>query len=326
LPKTTVRSRHAAPRTKDASALRRQANPAVGVVGLGIMGGTMAEALLGAGHEIVGYDPLASAQRRLKQAGGQSLASAAAVAARADIVITSLATVAALDNVVDEIAAARRPKNRARLVVVETSTLALADKARAMTRLRRAGITMLDCPISGTAVRMKEGAWTIFASGNRAAFDRVRPILNVFTRNVPYVGTFGNGTKMKYVANHLVAIYNVAAAETITLARKMGLAPQQVLELFGPSPVVGNGVLRLRGALMVARKYLPATMKVAVWQKDMQVIGDMAKSVDCPTPLFSACVPVYNAAMAQGLAEADTASVCEVLSLMAGIGRRSTLK
>jgi 3-hydroxyisobutyrate dehydrogenase-like beta-hydroxyacid dehydrogenase len=115
-------------------------------------------------------------------------------------------------------------------------------------------------------VRMKEGAWTIFASGKRTAFDRVRPILNVFTRNVPYVGTFGNGTKMKYVANHLVAIYNVAAAETITLARKMGLAPQQVLELFGPSPVVGNGVLRLRGALMVARNYLPATMKVAIWR------------------------------------------------------------
>jgi 3-hydroxyisobutyrate dehydrogenase-like beta-hydroxyacid dehydrogenase len=234
--------------------------------------------------------------------------------------------VAALDNVVDEIAAARRPKNSAPLVVVETSTLALSEKARAMTRLRRTGITMLDCPISGTAVRMKEGAWTIFASGKRTAFDRVRPILNVFTRNVPYVGTFGNGTKMKYVANHLVAIYNVAAAETITLARKMGLAPQQVLELFGPSPVVGNGVLRLRGALMVARNYLPATMKVAVWQKDMQVIGDMAKSVDCPTPLFSACVPVYNAAMAQGFAQADTASVCEVLGLMAGIGRSGTSK
>jgi putative dehydrogenase len=300
--------------------------PIIGVVGLGIMGGTMAEALLGAGHEVLGYDPLAAARRRLNRAGGQPLPSAGAVAVRSDVVITSLATVAALDNVVDEIAAARRPKNSAPLVVVETSTLALSEKARAMTRLRRTGITMLDCPISGTAVRMKEGAWTIFASGKRTAFDRVRPILNVFTRNVPYVGTFGNGTKMKYVANHLVAIYNVAAAETITLARKMGLAPQQVLELFGPSPVVGNGVLRLRGALMVARNYLPATMKVAVWQKDMQVIGDMAKSVDCPTPLFSACVPVYNAAMAQGFAQADTASVCEVLGLMAGIGRSGTSK
>ena len=72
-------------------------------------------------------------------------------------------------------------------------------------------------------------------------------------------------------------------------------------------------------------------MKVAVWQKDMQVIGDMAKSVDCPTPLFSACVPIYSAAMAQGLALQDTASTAEVLGAMAGIAplkapRQSTQK
>ncbi len=295
--------------------------PAVGVVGLGIMGGAMALALRAAGHVVCGYDPLATARQRLKKAGGQPLASSGAVAARADIVITSLATVAALDDVVAGIAAVRWSKNQALPIVIETSTLPLADKLRAMKHLQRAGIAVLDCPISGTAVRMKEGAWTIFASGSNAAFKRVLPLLNVFTRNVPYVGAFGNGTKMKYVANHLVAIYNVAAAEAITLARKMHLEPQQVLALFGPSPVIGNGVLRLRGALMVARKYVPATMKVEVWQKDMQVIGDMAKAVDCPTPLFTACVPLYNAAMAQGLAQSDTASVCEVLGGMAGIGR-----
>lgn len=303
--------------------MRTQMKPVVGVIGLGIMGGAMAEALLAAGYKVTGYDVLASARQRLKKAGGRSLSSSAAVAAGADIVITSLATVAALDDVVGKITAARRPKNRAQTVVIETSTLPLADKVRAMNRLKQGGVATLDCPISGTAVRMKEGAWTIFASGSKSAFLRVRPMLNVFTRNVPYVGAFGNGTKMKYVANHLVAIYNVAAAEAITLARKMGLDPQQVLDLFGPSPVIGNGVLRLRGALMVARKYVPATMKVEVWQKDMQVIGDMAKAVACPTPLFTACVPVYNAAMAQGLAGADTASVCEVLGMMAGIGRSS---
>jgi 3-hydroxyisobutyrate dehydrogenase-like beta-hydroxyacid dehydrogenase len=131
---------------------------------------------------------------------------------------------------------------------------------------------------------------------------------------------------MKYAANHLVAIFNVATAESITLGRKMGLKPQQLLEMFGPSPILGNGVYRLRGKMMAERKYLPATMKIEVWQKDMQVIGDMAKSVNCPTPLFTACVPLYNAAMAQGLAQSDTASVCEVLNLIAGIdqprGRR----
>ena len=166
--------------------------------------------------------------------------------------------------------------------------------------MSRAGVTVLDCPISGTARRMKEGSWTIFVSGNAAAAKKVKPVLNVFTRNAPYVGAFGNGSKMKFVANHLVAIYNVAVGESMTFARKMGLDAQQVWDLFAASPVVGTGVFKLRGKFMVDRKYLPATMKVEVWQKDMQVIGDMAKSVDCPVPLFTACVPIYSAAMAQG--------------------------
>ena len=292
--------------------------PTVGVIGLGIMGGAMAEALLASGYQVVGYDVLPAARGRLKKAGGRALASSAAVARSADIVITSLATVAALNDASEKIAGAKRPRCR---IVIETSTLQLADKERAMQRLKRAGIATLDCPISGTAVRLKEGAWTIFASGGEAAFRRAQPILKVFTSRVPYVGAYGNGTRMKYAANHLVAILNVATAESITLGRKMGLDPRQLLDLFGPSPIVGTGVYRLRGAMMAARKYVPPTMKVEVWQKDMQVIGDMAKSVDCPTPLFTACVPIYSAAMAQGLAQADTASVCEVLDMMAGIGR-----
>lgn len=292
--------------------------PTIGVVGLGIMGGAMAEALLAGGYEVAGYDVLPAARERLKKTGGRPLASSTAVAKSADIVITSLATVAALYDAVEKIAPVKRARCR---IVIETSTLPLADKERAMQRLKRAGLATLDCPISGTAARLKEGAWTIFASGNEAAFRRVQPILKVFTSKVPYVGAYGNGTRMKYAANHLVAILNVATAESITLGRKMGLDPRQLLNLLGPSPIVGTGVYRLRGAMMAARKYLPPTMKVEVWQKDMQVIGDTAKSVDCPTPLFTACVPIYSAAMAQGFAQADTASVCEVLGMMAGIGR-----
>ena len=293
--------------------------PAIGVIGLGIMGGAMAEALLAAGYKVAGYDVLALPRERLKKAGGRPLRSSTAVAASADVLITSLATVAALDDAAEKIAAASRPKARPGLIVIETSTLPVEDKQRAMRRLRRAGITLLDCPISGTAVRMKQGAWTIFVSGAAAACRRVKPVLGVFTRNAPYVGAFGNGTRMKFIANHLVAIYNVACGESLTFARKMGLDPQQVWELFATSPVIGTGVFKLRGKFMVDRQYLPATMKVEVWQKDMRVIGDMAKAVGCPTPLFAACAPIYSAAMAQGLSQHDTASVCEVLGRMAGV-------
>jgi 3-hydroxyisobutyrate dehydrogenase-like beta-hydroxyacid dehydrogenase len=217
---------------------------------------------------------------------------------------------------------AKRNAKQAPLIVIETSTLTMADKERAQLALALAGAQTLDCPISGTAVRMKEGGWTIFASGPQAVYKRAKPVLDVFTKNVQFVGAYGNGTKMKFIANHLVAIYNVAVGESMTFARKMKLDPQQVWDLFSSSPVLGNGIFKLRGKLMVKQNYLPATMKVEVWQKDMQVIGDMAKSLDCPLPLFTTCAPLYTTAMAQGLSQHDTASVCEVLGRMAGLKER----
>ena len=297
--------------------------PVMGVIGLGIMGGAMAEVLLEAGYQVSGFDPKPAALRRLKKAGGTVLSSAAAVAEQSDVVIVSLATARALSVVVAELAAAR-PKRKP--IIIETSTLPIADKDAAAAALANAGMRTLDCPISGTAVRLKQGAWTIFVSGDAATARKTKDIFAEFTSNAPYVGAFGNGMRMKFIANHMVAIHNVAVAESLTFARKMGLDAQQVWDLFATSPVIGNGVFKLRGKFMVDRNYLPATMKVEVWQKDMQVIGDMAKAVNCPTPLFSACGPIFNAAMAQGLSQHDTASVCEVIDAMAGGTKKAKRK
>jgi 3-hydroxyisobutyrate dehydrogenase-like beta-hydroxyacid dehydrogenase len=306
------------------TAARAQAVAApIGIVGLGIMGGGMARALLAAGHACVGYDPDKAAAARLNRAGGQALASATAVAERADVVIVSLPSVRALDVAVGQIAAARRRAGRPAATVIEASTLPLADKDRAEQQLRAAGMIAMDCPISGTAVRLRERAWTIYASGPKSAYRRVLPILQVFTDSVPYVGRYGHGTRMKFVANHLVAILNVASAESITFARRLGLDPELVYRLVAGSPILGTGVYRLRGRFMVDRSYLPATMKVEVWQKDMQVIGDMARAVGAPVPLFGDCASLYNAASALGLAQADSASVCEVFDAMTGGGRRA---
>jgi len=294
--------------------------PSVGIYGLGIMGGTMAEALLKRGYKVCGFDIDAKAKQRFKKHGGVFLANASDVAVRADILIVSVSTAKALEQVTQAIVESKSSrKTKTPPIVIETSTLTMADKNLCAKTLKKVGITTLDCPISGTAVRIKDRAWTIFASGSKAAFKTVMPVLEVFTDNVPYVGVFGNGTKLKFSANHLVAIYNVAYAESVALARKMGLDPREVLKLFGNSPVLGTGVMRLRMDMMVKRQYSPATMKVEVWQKDMEVIGQMAKSVDCPTPLFQASASIYTAAMAQGLAQEDTASTAEVFAKMAGI-------
>jgi len=280
----------------------------------------MAEALLEHGYKVCGFDIDAKAKNRFKKYSGQFLTHASDVAARADIVIVSVATSKALEQVTQAIVDGQRTrKTKTPPVVIETSTLTMADKNLCAKTLKSVGISVLDCPISGTAVRMKDRAWTIFASGPKAAYKKALPVLEVFTDNVPYVGVFGNGTKLKFSANHLVAIYNVAYAESVALARKMGVDPREVLKLFGNSPVLGTGVMRLRMGMMVERKYSPPTMKVEVWQKDMEVIGQMAKSVNCPTPLFQTAASIYTAAMAQGLSQEDTASTAEVFAKMAGI-------
>jgi len=123
---------------------------------------------------------------------------------------------------------------------------------------------------------------------------------------------------MKFVANLLVAIHNVSAAEAFVLGMKAGLDPKTIYKVIGDGAGASR-MFQVRGPQMVAGRYRDATMKVEVWQKDMKVIADFAARLGVPTPLFNASAAMYNAAMAQGMAEADTASVHAVLGRMAGI-------
>jgi putative dehydrogenase len=160
----------------------------------------------------------------------------------------------------------------------------------------------------------------VYASGETAAIRKLRLLFAAFSRATHNLGAFGNGSRMKYVANLLVAINNVAAAEAMVLGMKAGLDPQTVFEMVTTG--AGNSrVFELRAPMMVKGRYGDATMKVSVWQKDMAVIGEYAAALGCPTPLFAATLPVYAAAMATGHAGDDTASVCAVLEAMAGVRR-----
>ncbi len=288
----------------------------IGIIGLGIMGGTMARALLAAGHPVLGYDINAAGLRALRRAGGTPMPGVAELAHRADAVITSLPSAQALHDVVAGLAAVK-PRNRGQ-ILLETSTLPLADKKQAETVLRTQGRVMLDAPISGTATERPAQVWIMYLSGPPAACRQVRPWLSHFTLDAPRVGAAGSGTKLKLAANHHVAILNVACAEMVALCRKMGLDPRVALRHMGHSPYIGTGLMRIRMPMMLERRYQPATMKIGVWQKDMQVIADMAREVDCPTPLFNASAAVYTAAMAMGLGEHDTAATAEVLAALCG--------
>jgi len=289
----------------------------VGVVGLGIMGGAFAQNLVKAGWHVVGYDIDPARRRAMAKAGVEIAADAKAVATEAQTIITSLPKPAALDATVKAIVEAHVGPR----VIVEASTFTIDDKVRAERTLRKAGHVMLDCPISGTGSQAKTKDLVVYASGDSKAIRKLKPLFAGFARAAHDLGAFGNGSRMKYVANLLVAINNVAAAEAMVLGIKAGLDPQTVLEMV-TSGAGNSRVFELRAPMMVKDRYDEATMKISVWQKDMAVIGQFAREIGVPTPMFDASVPVYNKAMKSGHAEHDTAAVCAVLEKMARVKRR----
>jgi putative dehydrogenase len=288
----------------------------VGIVGLGIMGGAFANNLHAAGWRVIGYDLDPKRRRALGGAGIEIAADVSALAATAPTIITSLPKASALAATVDAIAEAGVPRR----VVIEASTFKLEDKEAAQDRLRAAGHVLLDCPISGTGFQAKVKDLVIYASGGAAEIKKLRPLFADFARAVHDLGAFGNGSKMKYIANLLVAIHNVASAEALVLGMKAGLPPELIYEQIKIG--AGNSrVFELRAPMMVKGSYDDPTMKVSIWQKDMDVIGNFAQTLGAPTPLFAATLPIYAAAMSTGYADQDTAATCAVLEAMAGLDR-----
>jgi putative dehydrogenase len=301
--------------------MARKVKGTVGIVGLGIMGGSFARNLVKSGWRVIGFD-LSPVQRREAQKAGVAIAeSAAAVAEAVPVVITSLPKAEALQAVVKEIAAAKLPKK----VLVEASTFTIEDKERAGKVMSRAGHVMLDCPVSGTGAQARVGDLVLYASGDSKTIARLKPMFAGFSRHTYDTGPFGHGSRMKYVANLLVAIHNVASAEAMVMGMKAGLDPKVILEMIRNG--AGNSrVFELRAPMMVDNDYTDATMKCSVWQKDMDVIGSFAKKIRVPTPLFSATLPVYRDAIKRGHGEHDTAAVCAVLEKQAGVKRAKARK
>jgi 3-hydroxyisobutyrate dehydrogenase-like beta-hydroxyacid dehydrogenase len=295
----------------------RRRKGTVGVIGLGIMGGAFAKNLVKAGWHVVGYDTNAARRREAKRAGVEIAQNAVQLAAAVPTILTSLPKPEALADTVRKIAAAKLKRK----LLVEMSTFKISDKEKAAAVLRKVGHQMIDCPVSGTGAQAKNRDLVFYASGDPKLIVKIRPLLSAFGRGVFNVGSFGNGSRMKYVANLLVAINNVASAEAMVLGMKAGLDPRMIVDLITAG--AGNSrVFELRAPMMAKGRYDDVTMKISVWDKDMQVIGDYARRIRVPTPIFDATKGIYIRAMKSGLGGRDTAAVCAVLEKMAKVRRR----
>ena len=274
------------------------------------MGSAMSSNLVKAGFEVRGYDIAAGRRAALKRAGGKPVGSVNKL--NTDVIITSLPSAAALHAVAQEL--------KGKSVVVETSTLPIEDKTRARDTLKRKGITLLDCPLSGTGAQARVKDLVVFGSGDKKSFQLVTNVLPGFSRSHYYLGAFGNGSRMKFVANLLVAIHNVSTAEAFVLGMKAGLPAKQIFEVARDSAGTSR-MFQVRGPQMVAGRYDGPGIALRLFQKDMKIIGEFAAQIGAPTPLFNASATIYNAAMAQGHAKDDTAAVCAVLESMARLRR-----
>jgi len=293
----------------------------VGIVGIGIMGTAYARNLANAGFAVSGFDIDPDRLAALKNAGGAPAESPRQVAENADVILLALPSVDALraaclgpDGIVAGI--------RKGTVVVEMSTLPLPAKEECRKALETAGAAMLDCPVSGTGAQAEKRDLVLYASGEEAAVDKLRPVFEALARETRYVGPFGAGMKLKYVANLLVTIHNLATAEALLLAEKAGLDLPLVYEAIR-SGAGTSRMFEVRGPLMIEDRYEPATMKFDVYMKDISLIMDFAREFECPVPLMTASLPYYVAALAQGRGKQDTAGLFAVLKGMAEPGKKT---
>ena len=224
----------------------------VGVIGLGIMGGAMARNLAERGWHVSGFDVDPARCAEAKAAGVDVVGSAAAVAAAAPLIITSLPSAAVVRQTAREIA----ESGVAARTVAECSTLALEDKQAFADILEKAGHVALDCPLSGTGAQCAVRDLVVYASGAAEGIKAMEPVFADVGRLTSNVGVFGNGSRMKYVANHLVAINNVASAEALLLGVKAGLDPHQVVELVRAG-AANSVVFGLRAPMMADGVYEP---------------------------------------------------------------------
>ena len=287
----------------------------IGVIGLGVMGSAMGRNLLSAGHQVLGFDIDQDKGATFVDIGGETASSAGEVASAVEVVLLSLPTVAALAAVAGEITESAGPG----LVCLEMGTFPLQAKLDARDVLAAAGVDLLDTPLSGTGLQAADATLVVFASGSRKGFDRARPVFDAIGRSTHYLGEFGNGSKMKYIANLLVAVHGLAAAEAHVLGIAAGLDPARVQEVMEDG-VGSSKIFEIRGPMMVADDY-PAAARLDILLKDSTLIRDYARSVGAPTPLLNAAVPIYQQSSEAGLGDLDAAALCRFLEGLGGLER-----
>ena len=279
----------------------------VGIIGLGIMGSAYAANLLKAGLDVLGVDPAIEGRTQLEAAGGTTYEVVGPWVAECDLIIISVASPKVLSSVCWHLMEYLKPGQ----VVMETGTFAMADKLAAREAIEVGGAILLDTPVSGTGIQAAMADLVIMASGPTDAIDHARPFIAYLCHTIIDAGAFGAGTKLKFIANHAVALHNCAAAETLHYADSLGLDRNVVYSLLSKGAGQSK-MLDLRMPLMMSGNYTPATAHMAMFEKDLAIIGADIRAQEISTPMFDAVSDLYEKSYSLVPMDYDTAAIFEV--------------
>jgi 3-hydroxyisobutyrate dehydrogenase len=283
---------------------------AVGVIGLGNMGGRIARRIVDGGETVIGHDADAA---RAATVGVQAAGSPAEVAAQADIVLLSLPDSGVVEAVVDALHDATRPGQ----VIVDLSTAAPSSTRAIHERLAARDVAYVDAGISGGAAAAEKGTLTIMAGGDPSALDRVRPILAHFAEHVHHMGASGNGHTAKLINNFLNGVSLAATAEAMVAGRKAGLDLKQLLEVLNTSSGVNFATLN-RFPRIVEGDYLEGGLTSNLMAKDLVLYLDLVRELQMTSIEGPPCLAAFHLAAALGYGEQISNRVVDALGDLAG--------
>ncbi|CAM4179221.1 2-hydroxy-3-oxopropionate reductase [Kibdelosporangium persicum] len=289
----------------------------VGFIGLGIMGGPMAAHLVGAGHEVIGFDVVPESLATLAEAGGKAAANVAEAVSSADVVITMLPDHPHVESVVlGDDGVLRNAKDGTLLIDMSTirpeSSLAIAQAAKAK------GIRVLDAPVSGGEAGAKNAALSIMAGGDAADFAAAKPLFDVLGKTVVHVGPHGAGQVVK-AANQLVVGGTYAlVAEAIVLLEASGVDAKTGLDVLAGG-LAASRILDLKRETMVARQFQPG-FRIDLHHKDMGIAVAAARQADVSLPVTGLVAQLVAAARAMGHGSLDHSALLKVTEQLSSRG------
>ena len=288
----------------------------LGYVGLGAMGGLMAERLMAKGHTVTGYNRTKSKAQRLIDKGMKWGDSPRAVAEAADatfVMVTNSAALEAVANGPDGLLAGLG----AGKLLIDMSTVSPAVSRALAAKVRDKGADMVDAPVSGSVITLQQGKLSVMVGGDKSAFDRAKPLLDDVGPRVTHVGENGLALSMKIAINLSLAVQMLAFSEGVLLAEKSGIARETAVDVMTHS-VIGSPMVQYRGP-MVLNMPDEAWFDVNMMQKDMLLALEMGRQLDVPLPTTAVTNEMLTAARGMGLAKKDFAVLFEVLARMAGV-------